>query len=374
MNIDEVKQKLEETYPDLIFAELTELSYLRDINCWIITTVGTSKIDEEINTFFFLLVSSDFNIYDDLQSDYLLTAGMISYKYHFGKVIYAQLDSSNSVHRFYSIDIPSMLVLKPFSINTNGQDLWGYGIPGKAIVVAPIYQEIREFSEDRAAVKLNGKWGFIDRLGHVEVPLIYDAVIDFCYDERIQDFRYINYDFKNEWSDILFKKPMEFTQYFAPVKLDSKWGFVNKQGEITVPIIYDEVYSYKYGYALVQTNGKWKFIDRFGVTTFDTDFDEINGNYEWFTPVRVEDKWGYITRNGKSGIFPKYQHAAPFKFDIAIVQSNNKWGYIDRRIHPIEDLEEMSKHFTFNTMEEAINAVDTKFVLGKLKEDSYRYS
>ncbi len=41
------------------------------------------------------------------------------------------------------------------------------------------YESIRNFSEGRAAVKQNGKWGFIDEKGILITPCRYDSVLDF---------------------------------------------------------------------------------------------------------------------------------------------------------------------------------------------------
>lgn len=124
-----------------------------------------------------------------------------------------------------------------------------------------------------------------------------------------------------------------------------------------MPTVYEEVYSYMYGYALVKSNEKWGFIDRFGKISVDLEFDDINGKNEWLTPVKYGNKWGYVTRNNRGHIHSYYDCAYPFKDDLAIVQANGKWGYIDKRNHPHEELEEMSKHFKYNTIEEIESVV-----------------
>jgi hypothetical protein len=46
-------------------------------------------------------------------------------------------------------------------------------------VIPCIYDWLTGFSEGFAAVKLNNKWGFIDKTGKAVIPCIYDEVKDF---------------------------------------------------------------------------------------------------------------------------------------------------------------------------------------------------
>ena len=48
-------------------------------------------------------------------------------------------------------------------------DEYGHAVFGNAR-----YEDARQFIGDRAAVRLNGKWGFIDPTGATAIPLQYD--------------------------------------------------------------------------------------------------------------------------------------------------------------------------------------------------------
>jgi len=50
-------------------------------------------------------------------------------------------------------------------------DKWGFCTPDKKTVITPKYDGAWTFSEGFARVKLNGKWGFIDKTVKVIVPL-----------------------------------------------------------------------------------------------------------------------------------------------------------------------------------------------------------
>ena len=68
-------------------------------------------------------------------------------------------------------------------------------------------------------------------------------------------------------------QPITFTQYknigdfsegLARVKLNDKWGFIDKTGKEVVPPKYDETGNFHEGLAKVKLNGKYGFIDTTG--------------------------------------------------------------------------------------------------------------
>lgn len=59
----------------------------------------------------------------------------------------------------------------------------------------------------------------------------------------------------------------EFNDELAAVKKEDKWGFVNTQGEVVVPCIYDSTYPFSHGVAVVIRNSEWGYIDKGGKDT-----------------------------------------------------------------------------------------------------------
>ena len=127
----------------------------------------------------------------------------------------------------------------------------GY-IDKKGKIVIPFqYKYGYPFSEGLAAVMFpSKKWGFIDHEGNEVFQQRYDRVGDFKYG-------------------------------IAPVELDFKLGFINKEGEIIIPCIFDpgleldwdyywdrdEIYC-EPGILLVRLNGKYGYVDLQGNSTF----------------------------------------------------------------------------------------------------------
>ncbi|MCL2166791.1 MAG: WG repeat-containing protein [Clostridiales bacterium] len=96
--------------------------------------------------------------------------------------------------------------------------------------VGGIYEDAKPFSnEGYAAVKKNGKWGFIDTDG--------TAVIGFEFDEALS-----------------------FGQHLAAVKQGEYWGYVGIGGNIVIEPIFLEAKSFSNGSAPVLTERGWQFI------------------------------------------------------------------------------------------------------------------
>ena len=91
------------------------------------------------------------------------------------------------------------------------------------------YEDARPFADGWAAVKKDGKWGFIAADGTVKI------------------------DFK-------FEDALSFGQHLAAVKEGDNWGFISLRGEMVIEPIFLEARSFCNGSAPVRTSDGWQFI------------------------------------------------------------------------------------------------------------------
>ena len=61
-----------------------------------------------------------------------------------------------------------------------------------------------------------------------------------------------------------FEKVRNFSEGLAPVKQEGKSGFINTQGEVVIPCIYDFSWYFSEGLATVVQNDKWGLINTQG--------------------------------------------------------------------------------------------------------------
>ena len=93
-----------------------------------------------------------------------------------------------------------------------------------------IFDDAKPFSnEGYAAVKRNGKWGFVDAAGSVKIGFIFDDALS-------------------------------FGQHLAAVKQDGLWGYISLSGMSVIEPMYIEAKSFSKGSAPVLTESGWQFI------------------------------------------------------------------------------------------------------------------
>jgi hypothetical protein len=96
--------------------------------------------------------------------------------------------------------------------------------------VVDVYEDARPFSDEGfAAVKRNGKWGFIDTDG--------TEMIGFTFDDALS-----------------------FGQHLAAVKIGELWGYVSMSGSLVIEPVFLEAKSFSNGIAPVLTERGWQFI------------------------------------------------------------------------------------------------------------------
>jgi hypothetical protein len=94
-----------------------------------------------------------------------------------------------------------------------------------------------------SSLQINGKYGFINYLGQIEIPPIYDDII-----------------FDNEFSSIYLLSDYEP----LAIRIKDKYGFINIKGDVVVPLIYDKAEYFVDGKAKVRINGEEFYINKYG--------------------------------------------------------------------------------------------------------------
>lgn len=139
----------------------------------------------------------------------------------------------------YSYSTASDLYAEDIALTDNYVTFWvsstkKYGFENNdSIVIPATLDDAWWFSEGLASVKVNGKWGFINKNGTMVIPAKFDFTV-------------------------IFKEGL------APVRMNGKWGFIDKTGSMVIPAIYEESTIFFNGKAKVTLNGREFYIDRNG--------------------------------------------------------------------------------------------------------------
>ncbi len=183
-------------------------------------------------------------------------------------------------------------------------------------VIKPIYDFVDPFVGGYSVVKLNKKHGIIDRAGNVVVPIKYDFAPSEVYlggiarmmlngkfglidmNEKILlpfIYTFISLDKKGS-TDLIAVQSAE----------TGKWGYVNKNNNIVIPLKYQREGYFVDGFAEVTINNKSGVIDKSGKTVIPLIYDKI-GSYKIEGPfssgyclVKYMNYYGYIDKLGNS--------------------------------------------------------------------------
>jgi len=116
----------------------------------------------------------------------------------------------------------------------------------------------------------------------------------------------------------------------ALVKKDGKYGFLNTDGKLVVPIQFEDAYSFHDALAPVKLDGKWGYINLTGKTVIPHQFEEAVWFWEGLGAVKKGDFWGFIDKTGKTVIPFEYDYAFAYSEGLAAVVKGECSGYIDK--------------------------------------------
>lgn len=196
-------------------------------------------------------------------------------------------------------------------------------------VVIPLeYNEAYPFAEGLAAVKLDKKWGFIDKTGKIIIPFKYNEANSFteglaCVNKR-DKYGYIN---KNGEVVIPFKYyfARSFSEGLAMVSTKlSACGFIDKLGKEVIPLIYDQpIGDFKNGLAFVGNhiygteNWEFGYVNKNGEVVIPIKYSEVKpftGDFAYVNRYGVD--WSAINRKGETLPYELYFGVVVFYSDI----------------------------------------------------------
>lgn len=241
---------------------------------------------------------------------------------------------------------------RPFSeglaaVTTDG-DKWGYINKTGTYVIPPIYDLCFSFHEERAVVKVEGKYRIVDKQGKYIIDksfknsrkLYRDGLLCVCENDL---WGYLDYRG-------LFVIPAEYTSAksfsigLAPVKKNDKWGYINVMNEISIDFLYDSasLFSEVFEIAVIRRNEKKGIIDIKGNDIVKPEFDDIvtEGYNLMSNYLLVKDNlYGLYSCDKSTFIYPKYKefenHNVFNNLTAVASTTDNQWVIITKDLNEI---------------------------------------
>ena len=231
----------------------------------------------------------------------------------------------------------------------DGADKYGYLNTKGEWAIPANFDGVSMFQDGVAVVRVGDKYGAIDTKGQFQINAIYDMLesvgegrLVFCSDAKTRKGGMM--DTKG---NIIVQPIYDACNFFAdnglmPVRQDEKWGYINKSGDIKLPISFYDASPFYEGYAWILRTEKSEFelIDINGNTVIRLNENEVpktqfhNGLCLIYKETETSETYKYIDIKGTmvySWTF-KYGYDAPArvakerKMNIAEMFADTPYG------------------------------------------------
>ncbi|WP_046216682.1 WG repeat-containing protein, partial [Paenibacillus wulumuqiensis] len=251
-------------------------------------------------------------------------------------------------------------------------------------------------------LKQNNKYGFLNKEGEFLIPPIYLQAEDFSEELAAVTMENGYKGYINKENKVVFQIEADrlgkFNKEWATFIVSRKTGIINRQGEIIVPPIFEQIMLNNNKTFVGQQNGKMRLYDEKTNAILALEFDYLgrwkNGEMvarkqgkqglisdkgdeiipfefaycgsfeEGYAQASLDnDKYGFIDKTGEFVIPPTYYQLFDFSEDLAAfrLKTAGKWGFIN----PDNEVVIKPKFQSVSNFSEGISAVELK--------DSYGY-
>jgi hypothetical protein len=200
-----------------------------------------------------------------------------------------------------------------FKIRVNGK--FGFIDRSGNVVIQPQFQGVYDFSNGLAKIYVGGKFdtAYIDETGKIVIEPLFDIGGIFS-----EGFAWVGFDpTKTEY------KIGNKTHYSSQSShsFNYKIGFIDKSGKFITEPIFTFAGNFSEGLAFVRTKeNKFGFIDKTGKFVITPKFDWADNFSEGLALVFVKGKYGFIDKTGKIIIKPQFTKAESFSEGLACVK------------------------------------------------------
>lgn len=226
------------------------------------------------------------------------------------------------------------------AVRSNGK--YGFINTAGELVIPYEWDNVRFFREGLVAVQKDGKWGFLNGAGELVIPCQWD----YCSYGFIDGLAHVSNEdgsgrhyFIDQTGEVVLTVTGEnvgeaFYDGLAYISRDGKYGYFNREGEMVIPCQWETASNFHNGTAVVTRGGLEYCIDVNGRILFCYESligCENSGNFsEGLMRVRFGGLQGFMNQQGEMVIPCEWTTADDFREGVARVKNGDGWGVIDR--------------------------------------------
>ena len=194
------------------------------------------------------------------------------------------------------------------------------------VVVDPVFDSVDWFFDDRAAVCVDGYWGFIDPNGtstlepQFAAQSRYYAGLAVCLADPNKRLWQVLDTSGGQRASIESYLMGNFFEGFAWIRSrEERSGFIDSRGDPCTSLVFGPVGDFNHGVAPISVDGRWGFVDRSFNVVVDLKYDYAisTGTSSFVGIVRVGQNFGMIDLLGRWIVQPKFRQAAPFREGVS---------------------------------------------------------
>lgn len=229
--------------------------------------------------------------------------------------------------------------LTPFYMFEYGED----GVDKAGLLpinIGGYYENIIDYGTE----VFGGKWGCLNKEGHIQIPLIYDNKIWFRNDQAAIAIRNGKKQFINKWGEDLLQFEYDdllgFEGDYCVFVKDSSKGVIDKYGRIILPALFEEIVinelhttnlddRNRYILFTVKSGHRWSVFNSSGIQCTFKPYTEIKVEIFFIFLKNEDGKWEVLIPEQPIGkhIYDAY-HAHYDEFSASI---NGKWGRVNKK-------------------------------------------
>jgi hypothetical protein len=119
-------------------------------------------------------------------------------------------------------------------------------------------------------------------------------------------------------------------EQLLPVKIDHKWGYINRQAQVVIAPVYDHAGDFlDSSHAVTVTGGKAGLIDRKGKVVLQHRYDGLRFLTRGFFAMQKDSLWGITDSSGRIILNCSARHIRPVKRGQFLVKIGEHAGVVD---------------------------------------------
>ena len=216
---------------------------------------------------------------------------------------------------------------------------WGFMGPSGRVVIPPRFEDEGDLLEGLSRVQQDSKWGYIDESGQMKIPFKFAAAGNSGGLAPVEFDR--KWGFINQQGQIeiipQFQAAGEFNDGLALIGFGLRFTVGKSPHEENAPAYAFRLHAFEpiiRGYCYPD-DSRYGFVDKDGQVAIAPTLVEASSFSEGLALVK-RDRWlgfGFINKAGKTVIEPRFDRAYPFSEGFGAVAigtgSSERWGFID---------------------------------------------